>query len=254
VTDSTCCIAASYEAKVYGVKTGTMVKDAKILCPHIELVEARPKVYVEYQKKIIEAINENLPIHGRPLSVDEMSCSLMGRERFLPNATTIAYRIKQSIRNLGVALRCSIGLAPNSYLAKVAADLCKPDGMTILLQKDLPRALFCLKLQDLPGISHAMERRITRRGITTVEQLCGLSSQQMRDVWGSVLGERMCLWLCGTDLQDHANHPHKSLGKQHVLAPKYRTKDSAYLVGLKLLSNAAAKMRRWNLWAAVSAW
>jgi DNA polymerase-4 len=254
VTDSTCCIAASYEAKVYGVKTGTMVKDAKILCPHIELVEARPKVYVEYQKKIIEAINENLPIHGRPLSVDEMACSLMGRERFLPNATTIAYRIKQSIRNLGVALRCSIGLAPNSYLAKVAADLCKPDGMTILLQKDLPRALFCLKLQDLPGISHAMERRITRRGITTVEQLCGLSSQQMRDVWGSVLGERMCLWLCGTDLQDHANHPHKSLGKQHVLAPKYRTKDSAYLVGLKLLSNAAAKMRRWNLWAAVSAW
>jgi len=248
VTDSTCCIAASYEAKAYGVKTGTMVKDAKTLCPHIELVEARPKLYVEYQQKIIKAVDENLPV-SQVLSVDEMACSLMGRERFLPNATTIAYRIKQSIRTLGTALRCSIGLAPNSYLAKVAADLCKPDGLTVLIEKDLPRALFCLKLRDLPGISHAMERRLTSRGITTVEQLCQLSSQQMRDAWGSVLGERMWLWLRGTDFQDPANRLHKSLGKQHVLAPKYRTKENAYLVGLKLLSNAAAKMRRWNLWA-----
>jgi DNA polymerase-4 len=248
VAESTCCIAASYEAKVYGVKTGTLVKDARVLCPHIDLVEARPKLYVEYQQKIIHAVEEHLPV-SQVLSVDEMSCRLLGRERFLPNATTIGYRIKQALRSLGVALRCSIGLAPNSYLAKVAADLCKPDGLTILLEKDLPRALFCLKLRDLPGISHAMERRLTSRGITTVEQLCRLSSQQMRAAWGSVLGERMWFWLRGTDLQDQARRLHKSLGKQHVLAPKYRTRESAYLVGLKLLSNAAAKMRRWNLWA-----
>src|SRR5690349_3397795 len=58
-TDSTCCLAASYEAKAYGVKTGTSVKDAKILCPHINLVVARPKLYVEYQQKIIQAMEEN---------------------------------------------------------------------------------------------------------------------------------------------------------------------------------------------------
>src|SRR5271170_2088920 len=115
VTNSTCCIAASYEAKAYGVKTGTMVRDAKALCPHIELVEARPKLYVEYQQKIIQAVEENLPV-WQVFSVDEMACQLLGRERFLPNATTIAYRIKQALRSLGIALRCSIGLAPNSYL------------------------------------------------------------------------------------------------------------------------------------------
>src|SRR4029077_9596659 len=59
-TDSTCCLAASYEAKAYGVKTGTSVKDAKKLCPHINLVEAQPKLYVEYQGKIIAAIEEHL--------------------------------------------------------------------------------------------------------------------------------------------------------------------------------------------------
>jgi DNA polymerase-4 len=248
VTDSTCCLAASYEAKAYGVKTGTSVKDAKVLCPHINIVAARPKLYVEYQQKIIQAMEEHLPVY-KAFAVDEMACHLMGRERFLPNATTLAYRIKQSLRNLGVALRCSIGLAPNCYLAKTAADLCKPDGMTILLKKDLPYALHCMKLRDVVGISHAMEKRLNNRGITTVEQLCKLTSQQMRGIWGSVQGETMWYWLQGEDWKEKPDGPRKSVGKQHVLAPKYRTRDQAYLVGLKLLSNAAIKLRRLNLWA-----
>lgn len=247
-TDSTCCLAASYEAKAYGVKTGTGAKEAKVLCPHIQFVVARPKLYVEYQQKIIKAIEEHLPVF-KPFSVDEVACQLMGRECFLPNATTLGYRIKQSLRNLGVALRCSIGLAPNCYLAKTAADLCKPDGLTILLREDLPNALYCMKLRDVVGISHAMEHRLQRRGITTVEQLCKLSSQQMRDIWGSVLGETMWYWLHGEDWKEKPDSPRRSIGKQHVLAPKYRTKEQAYNVALKLLSNAAIKLRRLHLWA-----
>jgi DNA polymerase IV len=247
-TDSTCCLAASYEAKAYGVKTGTSVKDAKIICPHIKIVLARPKLYVEYQQKIIRAMEEHLPV-SRVLSVDEMACHLMGRERFLPNATALGYRIKQSLRNLGVALRCSIGLSSNCYLSKTAADFCKPDGLTIVLKEDLPRALYCMKLGDVVGVGHAMEYRLHQRGITTVEQLCQLSSQQMRDVWGSVLGETMWYWLRGEDWKEKLHSPRKSIAKQHVLVPKYRTKEQAYLVALKLLSNAAIKLRRLNLWA-----
>ena len=247
-TDSTCCLAASYEAKAYGIKTGTSVKDAKILCPHINIVVARPKLYVEYQQKIIQAIEEHLPVY-KAFSVDEVACQLMGRECFLPNATTLGYRIKQSLRNLGVALRCSIGLAPNCYLAKTAADLCKPDGLTILLKEDLPNALYCMELRDVVGISHAMERRLHQRGIKTVEQLCKLASQQMRDIWGGVLGETMWYWLHGEDWKEKAESARRSIGKQHVLAPKYRTREQAYNVGLKLLSNAAIKLRRLKLWA-----
>src|SRR4029077_12043525 len=134
-------------------------------------------------QKIIQAVEQQVHI-TQVLSVDEMACRLIGRERFLPNATTIGYRIKQALRSLGVVLRCSIGLAPNCYLSKVAAEICRPDGLTVLIEKDLPCALFCLKLQDLSGISHAMEHRLSRRGITTVEQLCQLSAQQMREIWG----------------------------------------------------------------------
>ena len=178
ITENTCCIAASYEAKAYGVKTGVNVAEAKLLCPHIELVEARPKLYVEYHHRIVDAVNSCIPVTN-VMSVDEMACKLMGPERALPNATTLALDIKQSLRTVGATLRCSVGLAPNRYLSKIASDLCKPDGLTAFLLRDLPQALYCLKLSDLVGVGRAMEKRIHGSGITTVEQLCQLSASSM---------------------------------------------------------------------------
>ena len=140
ITEHTCCIAASYEAKAYGVKTGINLEEAKQLCPHLQLVEARPKLYVEYHHRIVEAVNSCIPVTN-VMSVDEMACRLMGRERALPNATTIAVDIKQALRTVGNTLRCSVGLAPNRYLSKIASDLCKPDGLTAFLLHDLPQAL-----------------------------------------------------------------------------------------------------------------
>ncbi len=246
-TDSTCCIAASYEAKAYGVKTGTGVAEARTLCPHIVIVEARPKLYLQYHQMIVAAVNNCLPVTS-VMSIDEMACRLMGRECAVSNATVLGYDMKQAIRGVGKTLRCSIGLAPNRYLAKLASDMMKPDGLTVLLTRDLPQILFRLQLRDLIGVSSAMERRIHMHGITTVEQLCRLSPQQMRTVWGSVVGERMWHWLRGADFIDPVGE-RKSIGKQHVLAPSLRTREQAYRVAQKLLQNAAANLRRQNLWA-----
>ncbi len=79
------------------MKTGISVEEAKQLCPHLLLVEARPKLYVEYHHRIVEAVNSCVPV-ANVMSVDEMACRLMGRERALPNATTLAVDIKQALR------------------------------------------------------------------------------------------------------------------------------------------------------------
>ncbi len=239
VCENTCCIAASYEAKAYGVKTGTGIAEAKLFCPHIELVEARPKLYVEYNQRIIEAVQGCVPI-SHVMSIDEMACRLMGRERFLPNANAIAYDIKSALRRVGDTLRCSIGLAPNRYLAKIAAEVCKPDGLFSILLDELPQALYCLDLSDLVGVGNAMEQRLLKHGITTVSHLCSLSSGDMHDIWNSVLGERLWHWLRGADFHD-PEFKRKSLGRQHVLAPEYRSADKAYLVAQKLLHACASK-------------
>src|SRR5207244_2596602 len=78
--ETTCCIAASYEAKAFGIKTGTMVRDARQLCPELCVVEARPKLYVETHHKIVAAVDSCLPVDAR-LSIDEMICRLQGDER-----------------------------------------------------------------------------------------------------------------------------------------------------------------------------
>jgi DNA polymerase IV len=246
LVENTCCIAASYEAKAYGVKTGMGTAEAKVLCPHIQLVESRPKLYVQYHLKILEAVEQCIPI-SHVMSIDEMACRLMGRERFLPNANAIAQEIKKSLRNVGDTLRCSVGLAPNRYLGKVAADICKPDGLFSLLKDELPQALHCLELGDLVGVGNRMEQRLFEKGITTVAHLCSLSPEQMRKIWNSVLGERLWHWLRGEDFHD-PQVPRKSIGKQHVLAPEFRTPEYAYQVTQKLLHKAATKLRMLNLW------
>jgi DNA polymerase-4 len=121
-----CCIAVSYQAKAYGVKTGFSVADAKLLCPHIILVEARPRLYVEYHHRIAAAIERCIPIQ-QVMSCDEFACQLLGRERTLLRATAIAYEIKRELRTVGITLRCSVGLAPNRLLAKIAGDMLAPE-------------------------------------------------------------------------------------------------------------------------------
>ena len=97
MADTTCCIAASYEAKAYGVKTGTIVADAKRLCPSIILVEARHELYVDYHHRIVEAVESCLPVTA-VLSIDEMACRLMGRERPLLAALELGRKVKARIQ------------------------------------------------------------------------------------------------------------------------------------------------------------
>ena len=110
--DTTCCIAASYEAKALGIKTGTQVGEAKRICPEIVLIEGNHGVYAEYSQKIAVAVERCCPVAHTP-SIDEMVCQLMGREQEPPRARAIAMKIKQAIKDdVGETLRCSIGMAP----------------------------------------------------------------------------------------------------------------------------------------------
>lgn len=250
MADTTCCIAASYEAKAHGVKTGTQVGEAKRLCPGIVLVEARHELYVAYHHRVVEAVESCIPVSS-VRSIDEMACQLIGREQPLLSAMDLARRIKAAIRErVGSTIRCSIGLAPNRYLAKIASDMEKPDGLIALTHDLLPHALLGLTLRDLVGIGSRMERRLHARGISTMAELLALTPEQLHQAWGGVQGERLWHWLRGEDFHDtELEHP-KSVGHQHVLPPEFRTPEGAYAVAHKLLHKAAMRLRTQKLWAA----
>lgn len=250
MADTTCCIAASYEAKAFGVKTGTQVGEAKRLCPGIILVEGSHQVYVEYHNKIVEAVESCVPVSS-VMSIDEMACSLMGREQPLVAALELARRVKETIKaRVGSTLRCSVGLASNRYLAKIASDMEKPDGLVALTPDILRPALQGLELRDLPGIGARMEKHLHLQGIRSMTQLLDLDRQQLSKVWGGVGGEKLWYWLRGEDFNDRELEYQKSISHSHMLPPEFRSRDGAYAIAQKLLHKAAMRLRSERLWAA----
>jgi len=237
--DTTCLIAASYEAKAFGVGTGTLVREARRLCPGIEIRLARPERYVGWHNTLIEAIDRAIPI-ARIGSIDEMACELVGRQRDRGVAEQVAAQVKREIARVapGGAIRCSIGIAPNDFLAKTASDMRKPDGLTVIEQADLPHVLHKLALRDLCGIGPSMEQRLIASGITTVRQLTEAPRHLLRHAWGSIEGERMWDLLRGKWLPV-AETARSSLGHSHVLGPELRHPAGARAVLTKLLVKAA---------------
>ncbi|HKA07783.1 MAG TPA: DNA polymerase [Gemmataceae bacterium] len=241
--ETTSCIAASYEAKRFGVRTGTRVSEARRLCPGIQIVSARPRLYVEKHNEIIAAVESVLPV-AHVLSIDEMVCRLLGDHLRLECAVKVGGRIKHAIcERAGEWLRCSIGLAPNRLLAKVAADMQKPDGLTVLRREDLPNKLMELKLTDFPGIGPKMEKRLNAAGVTTTRQLLGMSPGQLAEIWGSnLVGGMWYHRLRGEDVPDTPTQ-RRSIGHSRVLEPTARNEADARAILVRLIHKAAARLR-----------
>jgi DNA polymerase-4 len=245
MAETTCCIAASYEAKAFGIKTGTIVKDARKLCKDMIFVEARPPLYVEFHHMLIEIVESCTHVE-EVRSIDEMVCKLTGSQQIKENALKLADKIKREINKKYPFIRCSIGIAPNTFLSKVASNMQKPDGCVVIEQHEIPEKLFSLKPRDLNGIGRQMEARLARFGITTIQALYAANRDQLRTAWGSIEGERYYDKLRGIEPY-YVKNSRSSLGHSHVLPPEQRTIEGAKAVLHRLLQKAAMRMRSYAL-------
>jgi DNA polymerase IV len=242
-TDSTCCIAASYEAKAFGVKTGTPIRDARRLCPGIAFVLAEHRVYIEFQQKALEAIDLCAPVWAVH-SIDELSIKLCPRTRERREAVKLGEAIKASLaEHVGAFMRCSVGIAPNRFLAKTASNLDKPNGLCVLDETNIPERLFALDPKKLTGVGNSMRERLAHAGIDTVGRLYQCSQQELRAIWKSVLGE---LWWTqlrgGADWYDRPSS-RQSVSHGHVMDPSLRTPEGARSLAVRLLTKACVRLR-----------
>ena len=242
-TDTTVAIAASYEAKAYGITTGTPVWEAKQRCRDVIVVPAQHRRYVEFHDAIVAEIWRHVPV-TKVCSIDEVACRLCDNENALDDVIALAHRIKAGIAaNVGRCLRSSIGIAPNRLLAKLASDMQKPDGLVVLQGHELPARLYPLKLRDIAGIGAKMERRLAQRGILDIEMLCRRRPRDAGDAWGGINGDRLWYLLHGHDLPEAARKS-RSLGHSHVLSPSQRGAEPARLTARRLALKAASRLRR----------
>jgi DNA polymerase-4 len=173
-----------------------------------------------------------------------MDCELTGRWRAPERALGLARKVKDTLRErVGECLRTSIGIGPNTFIAKTASDMMKPDGLVLIEQRELPGRLFHLGVRDLSGIGRQMEKRLARHGIRTVEDLCRRTREELRAVWGGVGGDMMYQRLRGEEVAGRDTGTH-SISHSSVLAPERRNPADAFAVLDRLTQKAAMRLRK----------
>ncbi|MDE1132795.1 MAG: type VI secretion protein ImpB [Ascidiaceihabitans sp.] len=243
-SSTTSCIAVSREAKALGVKSGARITDARAIVPDMIFVVARHDVYVRLHNRILDVIDTCLPISS-VRSIDEVVCHLTASEA--AEGIGLAQRIKAALAAaFSDGLTCSIGMAPTELLAKIGAEMHKPNGFALIKSDDLPSALNHLALKKLPGVSDGMMRRLNRSGVYNFADLWGLAPKQARAIWRSVEGERFWNGLHGY----HFERPEtvKSMfGHSRVLPKEWRNPERVKICARQLSLSASRRLRRANL-------
>ncbi len=242
LSDSTCAIAASQEAKLRGIKTGTKIYQAKKLCPGLICIKARHDLYIEYHHKIFREIDLYLHV-DHIFSIDEGACKLTGKYCNKSDAISIGKIIKKAIRdNVGEYISCSIGIAPNRYLAKIASNMQKPDGLSIIAPSELPNRLYPLKLKSLPGVGAKTKDRLIQNGISSIEQLCKPDRAKLKALWGNIWGEKVWYLIRGADLPLEETKK-TTIGHSRVLAPELQSPEEAREILITLTLKATKRLR-----------
>jgi DNA polymerase-4 len=205
-----CVIAPSVEAKKRGVKTGMRLDEAIQVCPDLVPLETHPGRYRDFHVKIIGVLKKYCQ-DVIPKSIDEAIVDLTNYRHVYKDPREVALKIKEDIRReAGDWLSCSIGIAPNAFLAKLASDLQKPDGLVEINHDNIDEVLSRLVLTDLPGISSGMAARLEIGGIRTPLQLRHTPPELLRRICRSVVGVHWHYRLNFAEM-DFETHSYKSM-------------------------------------------
>ena len=175
---STC----SYEARKYGVHSAMPMVEARRLCPHAEFLPGRMWRYEEVSREIMRIFHEEAPLVEQ-LSIDEAFLDVSGMERLCKDVRNVGWRIKERIKN-EIGLTCSVGLAPNKFLAKMASDLQKPDGFTVITHEQARSFIAPLPVTKIFGIGGAAKQMLAQFGIATIGQLANADRSILQKVFG----------------------------------------------------------------------
>ncbi|HEX7066370.1 MAG TPA: DNA polymerase IV [Bacillales bacterium] len=232
-------VTSSYEARAKGVKTTMTVGQARRLCP--ELI-VRPPNFERYRKasaKIFHILRQYTPLI-QPVSIDEGYLDITDYDHPGKPPETAKEIQQRILKELG--LPCSIGVAPNKFLAKMASDMKKPLGITILRKRDLPSKLWPLKVGEMHGIGEKTEIKLNRIGIVTIKDLAVAEDMVLQKAIG-IMGPRMKLRANGIDprpVDPDAVADFKSIGKSTTL-PEDTTNEETVRAVLNRLSGSVAQ-------------
>lgn len=227
IAEHSTLIAASIEAKALGVKVGMRVEEAKAIVPNIIFAETEPSKYIYVHNKLKDILKSYSP-NVVMKSIDEGLVDLSEAGKNVRNKTPreLALEIKEHLKDeVGCYMKCNVGFSYNRFLAKLAGELHKPDGMDCITHDNIREVFSHLKLTDLPGINKKVEKRLKTYSINTPLELLDAEEETLRvQVMGSIEGTKWYFRLRGTEV-DERDESTKTIGRQFVLPPNPKIDD-----------------------------
>lgn len=238
---------ASYEARRYGCRSAMPMATARRLCPHANIVSVPGERIREASHQLFAILDDFSPL-VQPLSVDEAFLDATGADRLLGAGPDIAATIKQRVRR-ELGLTASVGVAPNKFLAKLASDMDKPDGLTVIAPEDVDRVLPPLDVSKLWGVGPAGADKLRKAGIRTVADLRRFGEARLRGRFGE-LGAHLHRLAFGLD--DRAVVPDrraKSIGQEQTFDANLEEPEQVRAVLLGQVEQVAHRLRRQGMLA-----
>jgi len=237
--------SASYEAREFGVHSAQPVATAMRLCPHGVFLPVRMSRYKEASEIVFEIFHRFTPLI-EPLSIDEAFLDVTGSGRLFGSAETVAREIKRLVRK-EVGLTVSAGIASTKFVAKIASDLGKPDGLVRVAHGETNAFLGPLPITRLWGVGEVTHKALKRLGVTTIGDLGRVSSERLRREFG-MHGEQLHLLSQGIDNRDVEPHrPVKSMGREETFPEDLTNREAMHRELLSLATNVGRRVRRHGL-------
>ena len=235
-------LAASYEAKAYGVRTAMGVARARRLCPGAIVVEPRMSAYSDASKALYRVFDETSPL-VEGLSIDEAFLDVRGVRRLSGAPTEVAVRLRDHVRER-VGLPVTVGIARTKFLAKVASAVAKPDGLLVVSPGRELAFLHPLPVERLWGVGRVTAEKLHRRGIRTVGEVAELAEPALVSLLGRASGRRLHALAHNRDPRPvRANRRRGSVGAQSALGRRPKTLLDVDAVLIGLVDRVARRMR-----------
>ena len=241
---STC----SYEARKYGVRSAMPIREAVRRCPHAIFVRPDMRTYAAYSRRVYDVLQEFTPVI-EPLSIDEAFLDMTGTEHFYSSLRDMAAEIKRRIRER-TGLIASVGVAHNKFLAKLASDSGKPDGLVIIDPADAQAFLDPMPVGRLWGVGPKTSERLAGLGVRTVRDLRERSAGWLKAVLGDTAAAHLYLLARGIDDRPVVpEHESKSISRETTFEDDVGDPEALRYVLAVLTADVGARLRRAGLFA-----
>jgi len=235
-------LAASYEAKAFGIRTAMGGRQARELCPQAIVVPPRMSAYSDASKAVFEVFNDTSPV-VEGISIDEAFLDVAGLWRIAGTPTDIAIRLRHNVLDR-VGLAITVGVARTKFLAKVASGVAKPDGLLVVPPGGELAFLHPLPVERLWGVGKVSSEKLRQRGVTTVGQVARLPEPALVAILGVASGRHLHALAHNRDPRPvQVGRRRGSIGSQRALGRRPRSLDSIDAVVVSLVDRVTRRLR-----------